>query len=530
MHPQLQWLSPSPLWDELSRRQDRTAFRRPAILRFATDGFMDELQSVLRDGPAGLGRFVARGETWERPAVGLPSADAAPDALPLKLFQPIHARFYLVAAALACRVPGLADHEVKAAQGERVMFVLRQLRPRTGFERADCRTYDPTRCEEQAWIVSGAVGGWRTVGAPGLVPDEERIPMFPSYFGQGTARRRLLGGVVPTGRREAYVSARDLHEEGAVAPEDPRAILLLSKVVAPWASLLEWWSGLTAAQKADANFVDSASRTSALILLDLANYMATHVPSVWQAITDSTQAADLAGASRTLYDALGSSLRQALVNAKAAEDGLEASPATDPFPPAGYTIFRLTDLPAVGPTGLETQIEAALSSAPPEQLSGGPLPPQKKAANPQGDSWFIVRCVYERPACGPNAVPVMSEPSQPFLLGSFFDAEAPARRVQVALPVDTSPAALRKFDKGVAFLISDELGKQMSRIQGLSDMVDGTPQQPGADVGMMCSFSIPIITICAMMLLMVIMKALNLVFFWIPFFKICFPVPLKGKA
>ena len=68
----------------------------------------------------------------------------------------------------------------------------------------------------------------------------------------------------------------------------------------------------------------------------------------------------------------------------------------------------------------------------------------------------------------------------------------------------------------------------MKSLKGLSD---GTiDPDTGVDFGMICSFSIPIITICALILLLVIVIALNLVVFWIPFFKICLPVPgLKGK-
>jgi hypothetical protein len=40
---------------------------------------------------------------------------------------------------------------------------------------------------------------------------------------------------------------------------------------------------------------------------------------------------------------------------------------------------------------------------------------------------------------------------------------------------------------------------------------------------MVCQLSIPIITICALMLLMIIAQLLNLVFFWLPLFKICRP-------
>ena len=42
---------------------------------------------------------------------------------------------------------------------------------------------------------------------------------------------------------------------------------------------------------------------------------------------------------------------------------------------------------------------------------------------------------------------------------------------------------------------------------------------------MICSLSIPIITICALILLMIIVSLLDLIFRWLPFFVICFPVP-----
>jgi hypothetical protein len=51
-----------------------------------------------------------------------------------------------------------------------------------------------------------------------------------------------------------------------------------------------------------------------------------------------------------------------------------------------------------------------------------------------------------------------------------------------------------------------------------------------ATFGMICSLSIPIITICALILLIIIVMLLDLIFKWIPWFIICFPIPgLKAK-
>ena len=51
------------------------------------------------------------------------------------------------------------------------------------------------------------------------------------------------------------------------------------------------------------------------------------------------------------------------------------------------------------------------------------------------------------------------------------------------------------------------------------------PREGGPAAGMVCSMSIPIITICALLLLMIIVKLLDIVFYWMPFFQICLPVP-----
>ena len=134
-------------------------------------------------------------------------------------------------------------------------------------------------------------------------------------------------------------------------------------------------------------------------------------------------------------------------------------------------------------------------------------------------------------------------------MAGFFDPDAPARPIRIALPIDTSPAGLRKFDKNTAFMISDMLCGQINRVKGmtLADLVlsvlpwpfhqdlpksDGGPcASGGIEFGMMCSLSIPIITICALLMLMIIVSLLDIIFRWMPFFIFCFPLPkFKSKS
>jgi hypothetical protein len=47
---------------------------------------------------------------------------------------------------------------------------------------------------------------------------------------------------------------------------------------------------------------------------------------------------------------------------------------------------------------------------------------------------------------------------------------------------------------------------------------------------MICSLSIPIITLCALFLLIIMVSLLDIIFRWLPYFILCFPVPgLKAK-
>jgi hypothetical protein len=172
--------------------------------------------------------------------------------------------------------------------------------------------------------------------------------------------------------------------------------------------------------------------------------------------------------------------------------------------------------------------------------------PPKDAIN----GWFVIRCAYERPSCGPLHDDSLSAATEPFQLAGFFDPDAPARPIRIGLPLDTTPAGLRKFDKNTAFFISDLLCGQIKRLGSVTfgDLVrsvlpwplhkdlsapDSGPCQAGPggpNFGTICSLSIPIITLCAFFLLIIMIFLLDIIFFWLPYFIICFPIPgLKTK-
>src|SRR5205085_9155666 len=106
-------------------------------------------------------------------------------------------------ACLVCRLPGLPDRALSTGRQDRASFVVRRLRTVNGAT------------VEYAFLPNAPNGGppnggWQDASAaPELLqPGEEQLPLFALTFGDDTGyRRRLLAGLVPVGKREAYVGA-----------------------------------------------------------------------------------------------------------------------------------------------------------------------------------------------------------------------------------------------------------------------------------------------------------------------------------
>jgi hypothetical protein len=199
--------------------------------------------------------------------------------------------------------------------------------------------------------------------------------------------------------------------------------------------------------------------------------------------------------------------------------------------------------PPPGTKSLDDLIVDALPAQQPPKTPPLSLAAAMTTLDLREPGWFIIRTVFERPNCVPLTGPLLSEPTEPFQMASFFDPDAPARPIRINLPLDTTAAGLRKFDRNTAFMISDVLCGQMKRMGNLTlgDLVlsvlpwplhkdlpvpeGGACQEDGVEFGMICSLSIPIITICALILLIIIVNLLDIIFHWIPFFIACFPLP-----
>ncbi|RZL85259.1 MAG: hypothetical protein EOP32_00340 [Rhodococcus sp. (in: high G+C Gram-positive bacteria)] len=525
MREQVVWRTAQPLWaDGLSAG---VGFERPALLRFAADDFMEQFAAAVRPGGAGLGPLVAGHESWQRPGAGLGTIHERGPATPVPLFQPVHGRFYLVTASLVCRRYGHPDHATFPDRDESVSFVLRRL-VASGSVALD--PTDPSTFVEHAWIPAGDGGVWRPAPPGAPLADEARLPLFPiTTAGRDGGPRRLLAGLVPVSRREIYEPVPIVAPADTSPSIDPLAALADTRLRVLETVVAGMQQVLAADAAADAALV---RESLFFTMVDLALWLDGPAGFLEGSLaTGSTVLPELDrrfGATTTW--------RRALATAMTGETALFEQGRAEPAPVAGLTpsalraAIRRLGIEAFspgGPTFFPTQTTFFLHASkilPPRAFpsTGG------AAALPAGPAVYAARCLYERPRCARAERHKLSTPSRAFQLAPFYDPDAPARPVRIVMPVDTSPGGLRKFPRSVSMVLSAELRKQMARVseETLRDGTVGTA--PAVGFGMVCQLSVPIIAICALMLLMIIVAVLNIVFFWVPLLKVCAPVPKEG--
>src|SRR5262245_22009315 len=212
MNHTVEWLEPATLWDLALADTGNRRFREPALLRYASDGFFDELTADIAaagaapSAAAGLAARVARPETWERPAAGwVPAADGSP-ARPVKRFTPAHPRYHLLAADPVGRRAGMPERKVDAAAAERAAILVRRLMPKpgVGFDPENPATYT-----EHGWVGDRRAGKWEPVGAdPAPLAGEERLTLFSLPYRDAAGQpRRLHAALLPVAGRELYEGA-----------------------------------------------------------------------------------------------------------------------------------------------------------------------------------------------------------------------------------------------------------------------------------------------------------------------------------
>ena len=134
--------------------------------------------------------------------------------------------------------------------------------------------------------------------------------------------------------------------------------------------------------------------------------------------------------------------------------------------------------------------------------------------------------VKGKPGCPPTLI--WSKPSAPFTIAAWYES-GNATPVQIRLPDVSDREFLKKIKPNVAFIMPEGLFNLLNR-NNPKDLKDGKAGAAGDSIGLqwICSFSIPIITICAFIVLYIFLTLFDLIFHWLMFIKICIPFPKKG--
>jgi hypothetical protein len=515
------WLKPSLLWRRGLAGANAPDFFQPQLIKLNDDNFMATFRAV-----------AASSDPTELEALVVTPQD---NGL-FKLFQPAHGCYYLICAALCCRTPGFPERVVQRTDGESVFFVIRRL-----FDDA-----------EYGWVVSRTNGAlvagaplppvtksWQPLGERPrrLLKNEERLRLFPIT---GSDSRTILIGYVPVASRDVYaVTAQELNNAATAADADP-----LGQTKFPIDIRIEELQAkfTTAIKNKALQGLKGSLVMSVYMLLDLWEFLDTNLPDVAAALRDnptagftgpqaaakqqlmSFLASQALGGGLTLAAGLGAVARQKGNLEAVNVDPSFADPMrlgfVDPtklgFDAARYDLNNAT----ISPDALDSAVRSAL----PTDTSVVLLP--RQSASPA--ETFVIRCVYERPQCLPP-LQVVSQASVPFQLAPYYDADAPAREIRIVLPTDVSIRGMRKFQKGVKFMISGSMQQKINMITGNETNIikDGTVGSEGTGLAFMCSFSIQIIFIVAFFLLLMFVIILNIAFWWIAFFRICIPIPKK---
>lgn len=140
------------------------------------------------------------------------------------------------------------------------------------------------------------------------------------------------------------------------------------------------------------------------------------------------------------------------------------------------------------------------------------------------DASYVVR-TYVRVRSHDGCAPVLSwsDPSPEFKIAPWFDS-SPGPRPTIELP-NPLRDGLGSIKPNVTFAVPSSISNVLG-INSPEDLLGGKGRETN-DSGLMwlCSFSIPIITICAFIILNILINLLNFVFWWMPFVKICIPIP-----
>jgi len=119
-----------------------------------------------------------------------------------------------------------------------------------------------------------------------------------------------------------------------------------------------------------------------------------------------------------------------------------------------------------------------------------------------------------------------SEPSEPFTIVPWWESGGRGPLHTITLP-DIDATTVKSIVPNVAFTVPPKLAALLKKNSLENFLEGGTVDNSNGSIRWICSFSIPIITICAFIVLNIFLTLFHIVFQWLFYIKICLPYPSK---
>jgi hypothetical protein len=134
----------------------------------------------------------------------------------------------------------------------------------------------------------------------------------------------------------------------------------------------------------------------------------------------------------------------------------------------------------------------------------------------------FIRLRPEVEGCPPRLL--WSDYTEPYTIAPWWESSG-APVPLIPMPDLFDRDALARIKPNVAFALPPKLANLLRADP--KKLRDGEGSGEGFELGWICSFSIPIISLCAFIILNIFLQLFALIFFWLPFLKICIPFPKK---
>jgi hypothetical protein len=464
----------------------------------------------------------------------------------LRLFQPVHRTFHLAMFEAVCDVPG--SPRLDPAKIESAGLVIRRAAgPRGGtpfgeawrsdgsrvrgwepFATAEERRRDPDparwRLPDQGHPALNA----RVRAAVDLTPiAEESAPLFvapPDVC--AAAGRTILFAVIPTVSTQAGDTAADTepYDADEIAAQVPR---FLRAGIPPSISSLAgrrytFESAEALARRAAALGSDEPAGSDGEALR--ASRQMYGFVEMLKVLSIQLDAFGEGKPARILREkladvvlAFGAARRDAVTFLEEAADALVRAPGT------GTVVLMPDGWPEI-PARTAERIRDAFGALLQSRFASF-TPRATRFDDPSGRyvAQGFLR-VHRDDDCPPDLV--WSAPTPPYRVVPWFESSG-APPVLVRLPpIDRE--TVKKLKPNIAFAVPGNVFNLLGRNKP-SDFLGGTAKAAQGGLDWICGFNIPIITLCAFIVLSIFLALLNIIFFWLPFVKICFPVPKKAK-